>query len=115
MDFDRALKPPPQPTEEFTASLEDLIKRRIADQQFDDPVRKQAPPDVLQKQLAELDDKQPTKVCLLSTLFPDSNWMFFRSVFPQFFCQPCMKLSTWDTHLNHRLNFLLWEGTEESC
>ena len=64
MDFDRSLKPPPQPTEEFTSSLEDLIKRRIADQQFDDPIRREPAPDLVQKQVAELDDKQSAKVSL---------------------------------------------------
>lgn len=62
MDFERSLQPPPQPTEESTASLEDLIKRRIANHQFDDPQRKAPPPDDLQKELAELDDKKSAKV-----------------------------------------------------
>lgn len=62
MDFDRSLKPPPQPTEEFTSCLEDLVKRRIADQQFDDPVRREPAPEMVQKQTAELDDKQSGKV-----------------------------------------------------
>lgn len=62
MDFDRAMKPPPHPTEESTTSLEDLIKRRIAEQQFDDPVRREPPPSDLQKELADLDDKRSAKV-----------------------------------------------------
>lgn len=71
MDFDRSLKPPPQPTEEFTSSLEDLIKRRIADQQFDDPVRREPAPDMVQKQAAEFDDKQSGKVgSFLSQMLP---------------------------------------------
>ena len=69
MDFDRSLKPPPQPTQEFTTSLEDLIKRRISDQQFDDPARREAPSAELQKQMTELDDKQSGKV---GTVLPTS-------------------------------------------
>ena len=66
VDFDRALKPPPQPTEEFTSSLEDLIKRRIVEQQFDDPVLREPPSSDLQKELAELDDKRSAKVSFTS-------------------------------------------------
>ncbi|EIE20541.1 Mpp10-domain-containing protein, partial [Coccomyxa subellipsoidea C-169] len=36
LDFERAVRPPPQPTEEITASLEDLICARIAEHNFDD-------------------------------------------------------------------------------
>ncbi|CAK0787054.1 hypothetical protein CVIRNUC_010270 [Coccomyxa viridis] len=39
LDFERAVRPPPQPTEEVTASIEDLIRKRIADHQFDDVPR----------------------------------------------------------------------------
>ena len=62
LDFDRAVRPPPQPTEESTATLEDMIKRRIGERQFDDPETRAPPPDDLQKELAELDDKRPQKV-----------------------------------------------------
>ena len=62
LDFERALKPPPQPTEEFTATLEDLIKQRIADVQFDDPIRRAPPTEELNKELAEMDDKKASKV-----------------------------------------------------
>ena len=75
MDFDRSLKPPPQPTEEFTSSLEDLIKRRIADQQFDDPIRGEPPTDLVQKQAAELDDKQSAKVSHDCFLLPLNAWL----------------------------------------
>ena len=69
LDFERALKPPPLPTEEFTMSLEDLIKRRIAELQFDDPMRKAAPTTELQKDFAEIDDKKANKAsCSASIL-----------------------------------------------
>ena len=31
LDFETSMKPPPAPTEESTRSLEDVIKRRIAE------------------------------------------------------------------------------------
>lgn len=62
LDFERTLKPPPQPTEEATASLEDLIRGRIADAAWDD-VQRTAPaaPDKRRTQL-ELDDSKNAKV-----------------------------------------------------
>jgi U3 small nucleolar RNA-associated protein MPP10 len=36
MDYDTTNKPPPAPTEEATHSLEDIIKKRIADQRCDE-------------------------------------------------------------------------------
>ena len=68
LDFDRALRPPPPPTEEATASLEDMIKRRIAERHFDDPRRSAPPADDLQKELAELDDKRSSKVASAAAL-----------------------------------------------
>jgi U3 small nucleolar ribonucleoprotein component len=34
MDYDTTNKPPPAPTEEATHSLEDMIKKRIADARY---------------------------------------------------------------------------------
>ena len=64
LDFEHAVRPPPQPSEEQTASLEDLIRERIANQQWDDPPR---PPAAVvaehKKPELELDDKKSKKVC----------------------------------------------------
>lgn len=40
LDFETTMKPPPPPTEEATASLEDVIRRRIVEGRFDDPLGK---------------------------------------------------------------------------
>ena len=72
LDFDRALRPPPPPTEEATATLEDMIKRRIAERRFDDPQRSAPPADDLQKELAELDDKRSSKVAFATTFLKRS-------------------------------------------
>ena len=69
LDFDRALRPPPQPTEEATATLEDMIKRRIAERRFNDPQRAAPPADDFQKELAELDDKRSSKVAFAAVLW----------------------------------------------
>eukprot|EP00798_Chlamydomonas_sp_ICE-L_P023703 gene23703-9244_t len=55
MDFESTVKPPPMPTEEVMADLEVLIKKRIADHQYDDVVYV-APqgPDRRKKGLGEL-------------------------------------------------------------
>lgn len=50
---------PPQPTEEMTRSLDELIKARIAEGQFDDVVRLVAPPPEVKKATVELDDSKP--------------------------------------------------------
>ena len=58
LDFETTVKPPPAPTEESTRTLEDLIKARIAEAQFDDPI-KIAPVAVKEtKTVIELDDKK---------------------------------------------------------
>lgn len=61
LDFERQIRPPPQPTEEATASLEDLIKDRIANHQFDDPPRVLPPEPEKAKVALELDDKKSHK------------------------------------------------------
>ena len=40
VDFDTATKVPPQITKETTNQIEALIKQRILDEMFDDPIRK---------------------------------------------------------------------------
>ncbi|GMH35774.1 hypothetical protein BSKO_03642 [Bryopsis sp. KO-2023] len=58
LDFDTTVRPPPVPTEEATQSLEDMIKKRIADHQFDDVVRVVPPPIEKKRKLIELDDSK---------------------------------------------------------
>ena len=41
VDFDTATKVPPQITQETTNQIEALIKQRILDELFDDPIRKE--------------------------------------------------------------------------
>ncbi|PRW59087.1 U3 small nucleolar ribonucleo MPP10-like isoform X1 [Chlorella sorokiniana] len=59
LDFETTVKPPPQPTEEMTRSLDDLIKGRITEGNFDDVVRLVAPPPEVKKATIELDDSKP--------------------------------------------------------
>jgi len=40
VDFDTATKAPPQITQETTNEIEAMIKQRILDELFDDPIRK---------------------------------------------------------------------------
>ncbi|DBA80599.1 TPA: hypothetical protein ACH3X1_007858 [Trebouxia sp. C0004] len=61
LDFERQIRPPPQATEEATASLEDLIKDRIANQVFDDPPRVLPPEPEKAKVALEMDDKKSHK------------------------------------------------------
>ncbi|KAK9841258.1 hypothetical protein WJX74_002726 [Apatococcus lobatus] len=56
LDFERGIKPPPQQTEEAAASLEDLIRKRIADHRFDDPERLAVAAPEVKKTTLELDD-----------------------------------------------------------
>jgi U3 small nucleolar RNA-associated protein MPP10 len=41
LDFQVSIKPPPIPTEEYSETIEKLIRMRIKDDLFDDPVRKE--------------------------------------------------------------------------
>ncbi|BDA50529.1 probable U3 small nucleolar ribonucleoprotein protein MPP10 at C-terminar half [Coccomyxa sp. Obi] len=61
LDFERAVRPPPQPTEEVTASLEDLIRARIADHNFDDVPRVAPPAPEKKTKTIDLDDKKSGK------------------------------------------------------
>ncbi|EFN57436.1 hypothetical protein CHLNCDRAFT_142905 [Chlorella variabilis] len=59
LDFETTVKPPPQPTEEMTRTLDELIKARIAEGRFDDVVRVAAAPLETKRTTVELDDKKP--------------------------------------------------------
>ena len=61
LDFETTMKPPPQPTEETTQTLEDLIRQRIADHQFDDVVPILPAKDEKKKTVVELDDVKSTQ------------------------------------------------------
>jgi U3 small nucleolar RNA-associated protein MPP10 len=56
LDFETTMKPPPQPTEETTQSLEEMIKQRIADHRFDDVIAIVPSNDEKKKITVELDD-----------------------------------------------------------
>ncbi|KAL4523375.1 hypothetical protein Ndes2437B_g00493 [Nannochloris sp. 'desiccata'] len=58
LDYETTVKPPPPPTEESTRSLEDLIKDRIGDGRFDDPIKFVPPPPEKTKTTVQLDDKK---------------------------------------------------------
>lgn len=62
LDFERAVRPPPAPTEDTTRSLEDLIRRRVAERAWDDVPRAAPPPPEVIKRTIELDDKRSGKV-----------------------------------------------------
>ncbi|GAQ82657.1 M-phase phosphoprotein 10 [Klebsormidium nitens] len=61
LDFEHAQRPAPVITEEVTASLEDIIKKRIIEGQFDDVVRKAAPATGAPRRREELDDSKSQK------------------------------------------------------
>ncbi|KAH7440693.1 hypothetical protein KP509_03G006200 [Ceratopteris richardii] len=56
LDFEHNVRPPPVITEEVTASLEDLIRKRIAENNFDDVQRKSSLPSHVPDQPRELDE-----------------------------------------------------------
>jgi len=58
LDFDQIRKAPPVITEEFTSSLEELIKKRIQESIFDDVIRKKAPEKTKFKRPMELDTEK---------------------------------------------------------
>ena len=58
LDFETTVKPPPAPTEESTRSLEDMIKARVIDGKFDDPLKMAPPGPDKKKMVVELDDKK---------------------------------------------------------
>ncbi|KAH7658914.1 U3 small nucleolar ribonucleoprotein complex subunit Mpp10 protein [Dioscorea alata] len=61
LDFDHKARPPPVITDEITASLEDLIRRRIIEGHFDDVQRSPALPLKAPKELKQLDEKKSQK------------------------------------------------------
>lgn len=65
LDFERAIVPPPQPSVEAMQSLEEMIRRRIADHQFDDPPRLAPPAPERKRPEIELDDSRSKKVCCM--------------------------------------------------
>lgn len=64
LDFERGIKPPPQPTEEAAVAIEDLIRKRIADHRFDDPERLAVAAPEVKKTTLELDDARSKQVGL---------------------------------------------------
>uniref|UniRef100_A0A803LGJ5 Uncharacterized protein n=1 Tax=Chenopodium quinoa TaxID=63459 RepID=A0A803LGJ5_CHEQI len=61
LDFEHNIRPPPVITEEVTASLEDIIKKRILEGHFDDVQRAPKVPTAAPKETKELDDNKSKK------------------------------------------------------
>ncbi|KAJ3685919.1 hypothetical protein LUZ61_015083 [Rhynchospora tenuis] len=61
LDFEHNVRPAPVITEEVTASLEELIKKRIIDGQFDDVQRAPSLPSKAPRELKELDENKSKK------------------------------------------------------
>lgn len=61
LDFERAVRPPPAPTEAATASLEDLIRRRVSERQWDDPPKVAPPAPEARRRELKLDDQKSAK------------------------------------------------------
>jgi U3 small nucleolar RNA-associated protein MPP10 len=62
LDFETTVKPPPPPSEEVTLDLEQLIKHRIEEAQWDDVIKIASTSDLLgggkKRKVVELDDKK---------------------------------------------------------
>ena len=58
LDFEQALRPPPQPTAELAQSLEDMIKARILELRFDNVVRVLPSGPAREKVTLDLDDSK---------------------------------------------------------
>ncbi|KAJ8440300.1 hypothetical protein Cgig2_012736 [Carnegiea gigantea] len=61
LEFEHNLRPPPVITEEVTASLEEIIKKRILELNFDDVQKAPKLPSAAPKQIQELDDNKSKK------------------------------------------------------
>lgn len=61
LEFEHNLRPPPVITEEVTASLEEIIKKRILEVNFDDVQKAPKLPSAAPKQIKELDDNKSKK------------------------------------------------------
>ncbi|GAX81661.1 hypothetical protein CEUSTIGMA_g9089.t1 [Chlamydomonas eustigma] len=61
LDFETTVKAAPQPTEEATADVEAMIKRRVVDHRFDDVIRVVPPPLETRTRTLELDDNKSKK------------------------------------------------------
>ncbi|XP_043726180.1 U3 small nucleolar ribonucleoprotein protein MPP10 [Telopea speciosissima] len=61
LDFEHNVRPAPVITEEVTASLEDLIKKRILEGHFDDVQKVPSLPSKAPKELKEMDDNKSKK------------------------------------------------------
>uniref|UniRef100_A0ACD5YKC8 Uncharacterized protein n=1 Tax=Avena sativa TaxID=4498 RepID=A0ACD5YKC8_AVESA len=61
LDFEHNLRPPPVITEEVTASLEEIIKKRIAEDNFDDIEMPSTLPSKAPKKQMEMDENKSTK------------------------------------------------------
>ena len=61
LDYDTTLKPPPKPTQADMDAIEEMIRRRIGDRNFDDVKRIVPPPIEETKRVIELDDTKAKK------------------------------------------------------
>ncbi|KAH9720262.1 U3 small nucleolar ribonucleoprotein MPP10 [Citrus sinensis] len=61
LDFQHNVRPAPVITEEFTASLEEMIKKRIIEGQFDDVEKAASLPSKAPRELKELDENKSKK------------------------------------------------------
>ncbi|PON72209.1 U3 small nucleolar ribonucleoprotein complex, subunit Mpp [Parasponia andersonii] len=61
IDFEHNVRPPPVITEEVTASLEELIKKRILDGHYDDVQKPLALPSKAPREIKELDENKSKK------------------------------------------------------